>query len=149
MWGRRDPPFEGPFPIPSPRLNPPLLSLPFASPLPLCCERGTGGATILFDAVTTCLLDCSLLLYAVVYRETALRPELSGLNVAWSPCGKFFAETVRYPPRVFIWRTSTGALVNEWALAKNEWALAKTPCNATCEMNTTLKPLSPATSRGW
>ena len=58
-----------------------------------------------------------------VYRETALQPieyQLEGefgITLAWSPCGKFVAATACRPPRFFIWRASTGALVNEWALA--------------------------------
>ena len=56
-----------------------------------------------------------------VYRETVL--QLAGDNsdkgdkFEWSPCGKFVAAAVYYPPRILIWRASTGALVNEWALA--------------------------------
>ena len=54
-----------------------------------------------------------------LYRETALQSILleTDVNVAWSPCGKCVVTTILRPPRVFIWRASTGALVNEWALA--------------------------------
>ena len=54
-----------------------------------------------------------------VYRETEL-PEMNGsltTEVQWSPCSKFVAATTCGRPRLFIWRASTGALVNEWALA--------------------------------
>ena len=51
-----------------------------------------------------------------LYRETML-PQVEGARSAWSPCGSFVAATVSDPPRLFIWRASTGALVNEWALA--------------------------------
>ena len=53
-----------------------------------------------------------------VYRETTLqriKKEID-LTLAWTPCGKFIAAAVRDPPRFFIWRASTGALVKEWAL---------------------------------
>ena len=53
-----------------------------------------------------------------VYREMAL-PLLGnkkGVAFFWSPCGKFLAATVCRPPRLSIWRASTGTLVNEWAL---------------------------------
>ena len=54
-----------------------------------------------------------------MYRETALQPIVGDnyTTLAWSPCGTFIASAVRRPPRFFIWRASTGALVNEWALA--------------------------------
>ena len=54
-----------------------------------------------------------------LYRETALTWMENGqiVYVVWSPCGKFFAVAPYDPPRIFIWRASTGALVNEWALA--------------------------------
>ena len=54
-----------------------------------------------------------------VYRETVLQPiagESSYAIWAWSPCGKFVAAALNNSPRLFIWRASTGALVNEWAL---------------------------------
>ena len=59
-----------------------------------------------------------------LYRETALRlmdDEMLDC-LMWSPCGKFIAATVHgedrpRAPRILIWRASTGALVNEWALA--------------------------------
>ena len=57
-----------------------------------------------------------------LYRETALRLMGDEMldSVAWSTCGKFVASTIYgqdSPPRILIWRASTGALVNEWALA--------------------------------
>ena len=65
-----------------------------------------------------------------LYRETTLLPAhpSGGVyafnNVEWSPCGKFIAlASGRFignrpgPPRIFVWRASTGALVNAWALA--------------------------------
>ena len=55
-----------------------------------------------------------------VYLEAALTLNADGYsaNLMWSPCGKFVAAAVRAPPpRIFIWRASTGALLNEWALA--------------------------------
>ena len=61
-----------------------------------------------------------------VYRETALHlpGEELNINLKWSPCGKFVAATVCHPPRLLIWRASTGALVNEWALATPATAVA-------------------------
>ena len=53
-----------------------------------------------------------------VYREAAL-PQVEGqkrVALAWSPCGRFVAATLCRPFRLFMWRASTGALVNEWAL---------------------------------
>ena len=57
-----------------------------------------------------------------VYRGTALRPMEADMDAdfVWSPCGKYVAATachIMHSPRLFIWRASTGALVNEWALA--------------------------------
>ena len=60
-----------------------------------------------------------------VYREKALQlpaPDCpidieKVVRLAWSPCGKFLAATVGDPPRLFIWRSATGALVNEFDLA--------------------------------
>ena len=52
-----------------------------------------------------------------VYREAALQPSIMSSNFAWSPCGKFYAAAVPSPPRIFIWRASTGALMKQWALA--------------------------------
>ena len=54
-----------------------------------------------------------------VYRETALPliEDERGITLAWSPCGKLISAAVCRPPRLFIWRASTGAVVNEWALA--------------------------------
>ena len=62
-----------------------------------------------------------------VYRETTLQAnDCKGhLILAWSPCGKFVAATVSRPPRLFIWRASTGALVNEWALATPATAVSR------------------------
>ena len=65
-----------------------------------------------------------------VYRETTLQvddgrpyysppPGAAGrgrFTMAWSPCSKFVAATACCPLRISIWRASTGALVNEWAL---------------------------------
>ena len=53
-----------------------------------------------------------------VYRETALQPagDERPNSFQWSPCGKFVVVTISRPPRLSIWRASTGALVNEWAL---------------------------------
>ena len=45
--------------------------------------------------------------------------------LAWSPSGKFIVSAVRRPPRLFIWRASTGALVNEWALATPATAVSQ------------------------
>ena len=55
-----------------------------------------------------------------VYREAALQHVEGERNVilAWSPCGKFVAATVGRLSRLFLWRASTGALLNEWALSK-------------------------------
>ena len=48
-----------------------------------------------------------------LYRETALQlPDRSHYGLAWSPCGKFIAATICRPHSIFIWRASTGALVN-------------------------------------
>ena len=54
-----------------------------------------------------------------LYRETVLHPieDEIEITLAWSPCGKFVAAAFNRRPRLFIWRASTGALVNEWALA--------------------------------
>ena len=55
----------------------------------------------------------------IVYREMALHPieNERNVDVAWSPCGKLVATTAYSPPRFFIWRASTGAVLNECALA--------------------------------
>ena len=69
-----------------------------------------------------------------VYREITLPPfddrGHSEVNLMWSPCGNFVAATVCYPPRLFIWRASTGALVNDWALATPATAIPpnRLPC---------------------
>ena len=56
---------------------------------------------------------------ACLYRETTL-PAVDGpeteFSLKWSPCGTFIAATICHPPRIFIWRASTGALVKQWAL---------------------------------
>ena len=54
-----------------------------------------------------------------LYREMVLQPAEGefGSSLAWSPCGNFLATTACHPPRLFIWRASTGALVNAWPLA--------------------------------
>ena len=52
-----------------------------------------------------------------MYRETALTQIEGEANFSWFPCGKLVAAAVYNPPRLFIWRASTGALLNEWALA--------------------------------
>ena len=59
-----------------------------------------------------------------LYREASLQQMYDDVSdvitLAWSPCGKFVASAIcgyGRPQRLFIWRASTGALVNEWALA--------------------------------
>ena len=59
-----------------------------------------------------------------VYRETVLLIDRRG-DLAWSPCGMFVAAIVVHPPRLLIWRTSTGTLVNEWALATPATAIPR------------------------
>ena len=60
-----------------------------------------------------------------VYRETSLPAiqDNEDVTLEWSPSGKYFAAAMRYPPRISIWRASTGALVSEWALATPETAV--------------------------
>ena len=51
-----------------------------------------------------------------VYADVALEKTEAFMDLVWSPCGKYVAAADN-SYRVFIWRTSTGALVSEWDLA--------------------------------
>ena len=52
-----------------------------------------------------------------VYREWTMTMEDSfDSDFMWSPCGKFVAAVSHYPPRLFVWRASTGELRNSWSI---------------------------------
>ena len=68
-----------------------------------------------------------------VYRETALLlPHQPHYVFKWSPHGKFVAATTCRPFRIFIWRASTGALVNEWALVAPATAVPQNILESYC-----------------
>lgn len=69
-----------------------------------------------------------------VYREVALLPIIAptardeeDVSFEWSPCGKFVVATACRPPRLFIWRTSTGDLVTQFPIAEVPPGLVDVP----------------------